>query len=175
MAAQLKDEAERLGRKISEAEARLSALRQESAGTKAAIAEVQRQCLARIETVGDKAGGAIDVLLEAINHHTGLQEEAARLEMELKVARAISRDDQEQWEALPREGIQRLCLGIVRWAKAQGRNRMVRAPEVIRQRARHLLAFTEVQLADIFSWGLLGTISEEEVRQVQMTAQAQLR
>ena len=93
-----------------------------------------------------------------------LQQEAAALKEDLVLARAFKSLDPGEWAKDPRYGIHRIMLGVILWGKVDGRNRMLAAPDVVRQRTQTLMKLHQVSLTDLMLWALSGVTTEQDLR-----------
>ena len=117
------------------------------------------QQLAReIKEVGAQAQGYIEGLALAGVEYGNLREQAATLREYLQVARNLRSGNPEDWQALPREVVQHLLLGVLQWSECQGRDVEVKPPSAV----HGVTSWTRLRLSHLLLWALTGTFSDPE-------------
>jgi len=93
-----------------------------------------------------------------------LKREAETLENELALARAFATNDIAQWRQLPRQAVQRLVLGLIKWTSRESNNVMVAPPSRICQNSYFIMPSHRVNLNDLALWVMAGLVTQEELR-----------
>jgi predicted nuclease with TOPRIM domain len=153
--------AEKLQMDIEEAEAGLKALNQEEAKVKAAITAVRDGALQHIKKTGEEAKQQVGALSAKAWEYGDLQHQVAQLEGELALARALKSDSEYVWSNVPRESIQALIMGMIKWSRIDSRDRKISPPSFVCAKTS-LGSWHQVALSDLLVWAFTGVITEEE-------------
>ncbi len=94
-------------------------------------------------------------------NYGNLRGEAVALGEYVTVARVLQSIEPQDWQALPRDTIQHLLLGVILWAQREGRNPELPPPGAVLARAM-VPSYCRISLADALIWAMSGIFTEEE-------------
>lgn len=86
--------------------------------------------------------------------------QAAELGEWIATAKYLQSGNIEDWKSLPREVIQHVLIGAIKWTEGEGRNISVQAPGVVTQ-ANSLLGYMRLSLSQVLFWSLAGVLTDE--------------
>ena len=152
----LKAEVQALSEQRSNAEAGIHAVQEEALDE---IGEAGRQAANVITKAGEQAQEIVQSLNIAGARYADLREEVAVLTGYVELGRAFSTEDPEVWRELPKEVIRHAIKGIIAWSRVEDRNVQLPPPGLLKFKAG---AWTRLTPAELLTWALLGTFSEEE-------------
>ena len=107
--------------------------------------------------------GTARQLMENLNaagiDYGDIRAEAATMAGYVELARALSTQDTEVWQALPNQLIQHAIKGIITWARGEDRNAQLSPPGLLKFKAG---AWTRLTPVELLTWAMTGTFTAEE-------------
>jgi len=169
---QKRKQAKELTEQNDKLEIQVEALTRQRDNAKTAVEAVRDLAVMQVKAAGEElaremleAGQLAKELIEGTvlssANYANKRNEDAALRENIQVAEILRSADPEQWQALPRDTIQRLLVGISFWAKAEGRNPRLSPPGAIS--ARTLISpYCQITVSDALIWAMSGIFTEEE-------------
>ena len=117
------------------------------------------KALKEVKVVEREAKKYVDSLVRDATALGDIQKRAAELTDWITAARYLRDGTTENWKSLPPELIEHLLMGVIAWAKQQGRDIPVRAPGVVLQ-ANKLLEFMPLKFSQVLIWALAGVVAQ---------------
>ena len=164
--------AKELKEQTSELETQAKALTEQRDNAQAAIQEIREYALEQVKLAGlqlsqeiTEAGDEAKEYMEGIAlagaNYGNLRSEAAALREYVEVARVLQSVEPDNWQALSRDTILHLLLGVSFWVQMEGRNPELPPPGGIRN---HVMvpSYCRISLADALIWAMSGVFTEEE-------------
>ena len=143
----------------SSLQTQVEALETEREQVSTAIAAVRDGALCEVQQVSASTVKAIKELLALVANYHRLQVEAASLEAEVRLARAIVGEDERFWKYISPPVIQRFLQGIVTWSLVADYNPTLAPPDLVRK-GTLLLPYHKVPWRFLIWWAITGLMAD---------------